>query len=247
MSVFKAYKVTCLITLKCYIGITRRTLAARWQDHLEAVREGRKARIAAAIRKYGEDNFVMEHIASARTAGDLFELERILIEQENTFRAGYNVTLGGEGPRGLTHSPESRARMRAAHLGKKPSPETLAKMSAAHRGRKMPPMSEEWRAKIGAKARGRKWKEGQRERVVAKLKGRVFTPEWRAKISAAKKGKKQSAEEVRAKSERLKGRKQPPRSEEYRANISKAKAAWWVRRKALGMGRAGPTPSQPVA
>jgi hypothetical protein len=75
------------------------------------------------------------------------------------------------------HSPEFRAKMRAAHkgrpggmYGKTHSPETRAKMSAAHKG-KTP------------------WNKGMKGQVPW-MKGKTHSPETRAKISAAKQGEK---------------------------------------------------------
>lgn len=228
------YQITCAVTSKSYIGITRRRIQDRWSDHCEAATNGRKTRIAAAIRKYGVENFQIEHIASARTVDDLLALERALIAQEETVSRGYNVSIGGDGPNGLTHSAESRAKMRQSHLGKKRDPEAVRKTAAANRGRKFPPRDPAWSAKIGAKAKGRKRSSEATEAARQKLLGRKFTPEWRAKISAAKKGKGLSAEQARLHSERMRGRKKPPRTEQHRAALAEAKRAWWAARKAAG-------------
>lgn len=61
-----------------------------------------------------------------------------------------NGTDGGDGVAGL--SDESKARIRAAHVGRKASPETRARLSAARRGRRV--HTERWRAAMAA-MRGR--------------------------------------------------------------------------------------------
>lgn len=48
----------------------------------------------------------------------------------------------------MTYADETRAKLRAAHLGTKMSPETRAKMSLAQRKRSRFPPSEATRAKI---------------------------------------------------------------------------------------------------
>ncbi len=54
---------------------------------------------------------------------------------------------------GKAHTPEAKAKLRAARLSKKHSPETRVKMSAAHRGKKLSP---ETKAKIAAAMRGKR-------------------------------------------------------------------------------------------
>lgn len=103
---------------------------------------------------------------------DFWEREYIQNYRERGFRLT-NFSDGGEAPmRGKKHSPETRAKMRAARLGKKMSPEARAKMSAAGLGRKRPPFSLETRAKMRAANLGKK-----------------LSPEHCAKLSLANKGK----------------------------------------------------------
>jgi group I intron endonuclease len=230
---FIAYKIICLANGKCYIGITRRSIKARWSDHCEAAASGRRHRLAAAMRKYGIDQFEIQPIACALTIEALYDLERELIAQDGTMiPAGYNMTLGGDGLAGLAHSAESRAKMSASHTGTKRSPEAVAKTAAANRGRKFPPRSAEWRANIGAKAAGRKWSEAQHEKMDDRFKGRIFTPEWKEKISAAKQGQGPSPEQGRAHSAKIKGVKKPPRTAEHRAKLAANARSQWERLRA---------------
>lgn len=215
---FLAYKITCLANGKSYIGITKRSIKARWSDHCEAAAiGGRRHRLAAAMRKYGVEQFEIHPIACALTIDALYDLERELIAQEGTIiPAGYNMTSGGNGPARLT-----------------PSPEAIAKTAAANRGRKFPPRSAEWSAKIAAKARGRKWTPGMREKMEGRFKGRVFTPEWKAKISAAKKGQGPSPEQARAHSAKTKGVKKPPRTAEHCAKLAANAKSQWARLRSV--------------
>lgn len=97
-------------------------------------------------------------------------------------------------------SPESRRRMREAHLGKGLSLEHCANISAGLKGK---PCSSETRAKISATQKGRKTG--------------PLSQEHRAKISAANKGKVLSSDH-RAKLRKPK----PPRTPEHCARISAA-------------------------
>lgn len=86
-----------------------------------------------------------------------------------------NLTDGGDGNAGYKMSDASKAKVRAAKLGKKASPETRAKMSAAASGRVL---TDEWRANMSA-ARIGKAATGQY------AKGHTKSTEECAKNSAA--------------------------------------------------------------
>jgi len=62
-----------------------------------------------------------------------------------------NASNGGEGPSGLIHTIESKAKMSAARIGKKKSKESIEKTASSHRGRKR---SQETRDRISEAQRG---------------------------------------------------------------------------------------------
>jgi len=98
---FKAYLITNKVNGKVYVGITTASLQRRWGAHICAANRGGTSAISKAIAKYGIQQFLFEHIASASSHDDLLALEQILISQFNSFRGkGYNQTLGGEGTLG---------------------------------------------------------------------------------------------------------------------------------------------------
>lgn len=114
-----------------------------------------------------------------------------------------NATDGGEGTVNVNLSIETRARMSvsahnrppmshetraklsAAHKGRKKSPEMCAKLGASHVGLKHTP---EARAKMSAANTGRKHTLEARAKIAAALRVRVISSETGAKISAAKMG-----------------------------------------------------------
>jgi len=83
---------------KCYIGITN-NLEKRKKNHLKDVRLGANRKFHKAIRKYGEP--VFEIIETCQTIEELYEAEKKNIEKFNSFKSGYNSTLGGEGTLGV--------------------------------------------------------------------------------------------------------------------------------------------------
>lgn len=131
-----AYLVTNTVNKKQYVGITTRTLGRRWYEHKHVANSCGKV-LHAAIKKYGENAFVVEQIASG--LGDISNLKLLetdLIEQYGTYKAGYNVTKGGDGVFGFKQSEEQRKRSGDLRRGTKASEETKAKMRIAHSGEK---------------------------------------------------------------------------------------------------------------
>lgn len=180
------YKATNLVNGHFYIGYSARGLTQREAKHRAMARQGRGHHFHAAIRKYGDENFVFETVADFEGDTDLakiFECEAI-----QGWKPEYNISYGGDG-----HyvSLESRKKIGDANRGKSPSEETRAKLREA---RKRYVMSDETKKKIGAAHRGRKVSEETRRR----MSGRLMSEATRAKLVAVNTGKSPS-EETRAK------------------------------------------------
>lgn len=90
------YKITNTITGKAYIGATSKPVDVRWKQHLRDSRKDRcKFRsLYQAIRKYGKDNF---EVCLIEMTDNAEARERYWITFYDTFRNGYNDTLGGAG------------------------------------------------------------------------------------------------------------------------------------------------------
>lgn len=86
------YLILNKINNKKYIGITTRDVSDRFREHCKA-----NSYIGRAIRKYGEDNFSIQVIDTAYNKDDLFNLEIKYISQFDSYRNGYNQTIGGDG------------------------------------------------------------------------------------------------------------------------------------------------------
>jgi group I intron endonuclease len=221
-----AYSITCLVNGKAYIGMTRRRLADRWQDHKELAPIATKGRLYAAMRKYGIENFVITHIATVLNPQDASEVERLLIAQCDSFRLGYNATDGGERGYRFDYPEQAREKMRHAMTGRKQSPEMIAKRIATGRLR-----HGSLTAHLQTPEMRRKHSEWMRQhfdhgpewaaKVSVKLKGRMFTEEWRKKISEAKKG--QPVSDATRAAQRRGGWKLPPRSPEHQAKLNESR------------------------
>lgn len=100
------YKIYCLITQKNYIGITTQSIDRRWDQHKnESIGETglNLNHFHLAIRKYGWDNFEktillkIESDTKEHLIESLKQLEVFYIEKYNSYKNGYNSTIGGEG------------------------------------------------------------------------------------------------------------------------------------------------------
>ncbi len=140
------YKVTNKKNGKLYIGQTTQSLVERWWQHCHrSPSQKSRSCLYSAIKKYGEDSFVVEQIDMAESLEELNFKEIIYIKALNTLSPnGYNMHLGGDA--------------RACHE------ETKEKISATLKGRKIEnrwtggnrsPRTDAQKAALSAKIKGR--------------------------------------------------------------------------------------------
>lgn len=122
------YKITNNLTGYSYVGQTTRKLNTRWLQHCNPNQDSNMA-ISRAIRKYGKDNFSIEQVVAGVPVFLLDVFEMYWIHFYNTYKSGYNSTIGGKCVRGLTpwnkgksncYSADTLTKMREAKLGKTP-------------------------------------------------------------------------------------------------------------------------------
>ena len=87
------YKITNKVNNMSYIGQTRFTLEFRWRQHQH---KKDNTFFHNALRKYGIENFSIEILEECNVK-DLDSREIFYIAKYNTFKEGYNLTLGGGG------------------------------------------------------------------------------------------------------------------------------------------------------
>lgn len=97
------------------------------------------------------------------------------------------VAKSAAAKRGKPRSSETRAKLRAANLGKKQSPETIEKRASSLRGQKLSP---ERAANLRAANLGKK----HSPETIEKIRTREIGPEWRARMSSSHTGKRHSPE-----------------------------------------------------
>lgn len=91
------YKITNKVNGKSYIGQTRYTIEFRWKQHQH---KKDNTYFHNAIHKYGVDNFNIEILEECDTE-ELNQKEIFYIAKYDTFKNGYNLTIGGDGNRRL--------------------------------------------------------------------------------------------------------------------------------------------------
>lgn len=100
------YKITNKLNNKSYIGKTEKTdPTKRWLEHLrDCKREYKNKRpLYNAINKYGKENFSFEILEETNNAN---EREIYFIDFYNTYKNGYNATVGGDGKTYITNQKE---------------------------------------------------------------------------------------------------------------------------------------------
>lgn len=58
----RIYLVTCELTGKWYFGQTIKSIQSRFNEHFRSAQRGSDHKFHRAIRKYGEENFLVEKV-----------------------------------------------------------------------------------------------------------------------------------------------------------------------------------------
>jgi group I intron endonuclease len=114
------YKVLNTVTEKVYIGKTIKTLNERKKRHLKKIKMGIKSHFYDAIRKYGEESFVWCELVSCNSIEMLNEMEIMFINKFNSFKDGYNMTLGGDGGDTISYKSDVEKKNQGAKIGNIP-------------------------------------------------------------------------------------------------------------------------------
>lgn len=113
------YKIQSKTSEKVYIGITKGTIEKRFKRHIrEAMKENSHYKFHRALRKYGEDDFIVSVIEECDDCL-LIEREKFYIEAYDSYKNGYNSTIGGDGfgsRPGIKVSQKTKEKLREAAL-----------------------------------------------------------------------------------------------------------------------------------
>ena len=90
------YQIVNDINDKIYVGKTEFSIEKRFKEHCsDAFKESCEKRpLYSAIRKYGKEHF---HIELIEECDNPEEREVFWIKEKNSFKNGYNATMGGDG------------------------------------------------------------------------------------------------------------------------------------------------------
>lgn len=141
------YKFTNLINNKSYVGKWTSSIEYLYKRYKYEINSNSNRHIVNALRKYNFNNFKFEIIKESNNKEDLKLLEIHFISFFNTFKNGYNKTVGGDnGPgsrKGWKMSHEGKLKISLAKKGKpswnkgiKASDKTRQKLRDAHLGKK---------------------------------------------------------------------------------------------------------------
>jgi GIY-YIG catalytic domain len=92
------YKITNNINNKVYVGKTYKSINSRFNGHKRDINRFKSRPLYRAMLKYGIDNFSIELLGSY-SEGILEEKEVEAIKNFDSYKNGYNATLGGDGTR----------------------------------------------------------------------------------------------------------------------------------------------------
>jgi len=121
------YCIKNTVNGKLYFGQTSSQLRVRWNHHVYTARHRKRtSKLHNALRKYGDESFVVFEIFHTESKEELDSREKFLIEFYKTTddKYGYNITEGGEGANkkmsdnnarhwlGKTQSEESKEKRR---------------------------------------------------------------------------------------------------------------------------------------
>lgn len=171
------YKATNKINGKCYIGQTKFTLEKRKLEHENS---SYNCYFHKALKKYGLDNFSWEIIENGIL--NLNKKEIFYINEYNSFKNGYNLTIGGEG---FPISEKTKKKISKSLMGR-----FVGKNNPFY-GKTH---SNETKAKLSEIAKNRKHSKETKEKIRQSSLGRMHTEESKIKMSNMKKGQKHTKE-----------------------------------------------------
>ena len=142
------------INHKVYVGQTCQQPEKRWKNGA-GYSEKTQPKMYNAIKKYGWENFDHIIVKTGLTLAEANKLEQELIKKYDSFRNGYNMSLGGDGNPGHKVSNKARLQMKTTHKvphnkakGKKFSEEHKEKLRQAKLGKKRGTLGQETKDKI---------------------------------------------------------------------------------------------------
>ena len=114
---YKLYRIVNKISASSYVGMTRKSLNKRWNEHIHNARKGKKTKFYDAMRSYGFENFEIILISKFDTRQECCEAEIYLIAKEDNL---YNLAAGGDGGFVVVNLDQWKQKLKEARKGGKP-------------------------------------------------------------------------------------------------------------------------------
>lgn len=178
------YEILNTVSGDRYIGQAS-NFTKRWSRHRRMLQTGvhDNQHLQNAWNKYGECAFSFRVVERCEKAVITAVEQRWM----DFHQPAYNKAPAAGSRAGVPSSPETRAKISAAHKGRQKSAEHQAAITLALRGRKMPPVSAETKAKLSKAIKGRKLRPDQAAQAAARclamadsLRGKPWSPARRA-------------------------------------------------------------------
>lgn len=117
------YKITNIVTNGVYIGITKRPLLIRFNQHIKASeRSNSFNKFYNAIKKYGKDNFKIELLNTYNTYEELLEAEiKTILEYKENNKLLYNTIVGNRPLPKITNKEEWKSKLKEKRKNRKPA------------------------------------------------------------------------------------------------------------------------------
>lgn len=117
------YLITNSKNGKCYVGSTKFSIEHRSWRHVYCARRNSQMFLHRAIRKYGEESFIIESLIEGISRDEAYDYETLLIGELGTHEnfGGYNQCIGGRwgktrGMFGKKHSKKTKKKMSCAQI-----------------------------------------------------------------------------------------------------------------------------------
>ena len=167
---------------KVYIGCTGQDLSVRCRPK----NYNKGMQVHQAFTQFPKDSWELDVLSvwDSAEAGYAAEIAAIVEHDSTNPDKGYNLTKGGRGSLGTTHSEEWKRRNSNLMRGRNLSPETRAHLSDINRGKRMPQLTRENNGFYG-----KRHTTETLAVISAKSRAKVFTDEIRRHMSDGKRGR----------------------------------------------------------
>lgn len=231
------YLITNKVNGKQYVGITSKTVSQRFYEHIYDAKKGGGKHLCCAIRKYGEESFIVETLSRHRKWECLCRQEVKMIRKYDTYNKGYNHTFGGDGSKGFKHTEEFKNKVSMRHTGKKVSKETRDRLSKALKGKKISnprkgfKLSEETKRKI-SETKLRNSTKKPKLRKTKEERSAIQKAAWAKRKAEGR--DKQSKETLAKRHKTMVDKGLYAHSEKTKEKMKKSNLAAWEKRKKEG-------------